>query len=122
LGDLADFVESGFDQKILGKFKYDDFSRPKPTNVNHWVNVWVQHNLDPTEPSNMVARLGGPWRFQQSADVNISMPKSVVHFDADKMFREVKSYVRTFPHFWRDKEKRKRQVRQFLDKLTGFRQ
>lgn len=122
LGDVADFVKSNFDQKELGKFKYDDYSRLKPRNVNLWVNVWVQHDLDPIEQSNLVARLGGAWRSQQSADVNIPMPKGVVHFDADKMFREAKQFVNTFPHYWRDKEKRERQVHQLLNKLNGFRQ
>lgn len=122
LGDVADYIKSGFDQKELGKFKYNGYSRTKPKNVNLWTNVWAEHNYDPIEPSNMVARLGGPWRAQAAADVDISMPKGVVHFDADEMFKEVQSYVANFPHYWRDKDKRKEQVRQFLDKLKGFRE
>ena len=47
--------------------------QPKPSNVERWINVYVDYkHADYSEP-NIVARAGHPWQFCKNADKNHSV-------------------------------------------------
>ncbi|MGQ6546254.1 hypothetical protein ACUNEV_01785 [Serratia sp. IR-2025] len=66
---------------------------PKPTNVKHWDNIYIDYSIADRSSANMIARTGGPWENCPGADENkalntLASMANRGHADADLMFQQ----------------------------------
>ena len=61
--------------------------RHRLANVRHWLNIYIDYASTAwLDIPNLVARIGGPWEYASSADVNIACPSEMRHAWAAGMF------------------------------------
>lgn len=62
----------------------------KPANINLYINVFIDYNIAKSDPSNSIARTGGPWQFVNWADSNHNIIRDTniqfTHADSWEMF------------------------------------
>ncbi|HHQ6550919.1 TPA: hypothetical protein ACSTJZ_000754 [Serratia fonticola] len=64
---------------------------PKPKNVKHWDNIYIDYSIADGSSANLIARTGGPWENCSGADYNQALNtlpdmSYTGHANADRMF------------------------------------